>query len=140
MALWQRGRVNLTWSEAHQLHGLEVVMRRQPFGEIIDEWLAEGDDRRDWDELSPKERAVRSQKNAAEVGALIVSWNLADDDGLPVTPSVENLLAHCDSSMINDMREAYTAATARVAPPLPPSSDDGPPGEWDLPPQETLAD
>jgi len=127
-ALWQRGRVTLVWPEGHELHGLQVVMRRRPFGEVLDEWIEE--DPRPWDELDPKERIARTRENAGALASLVLSWNLADDDGNPVPVGVDGLLAACDDVMIGAMREAYTSATSRVSPPLPKNSVDGPEG-WD---------
>lgn len=158
MALWQRGRVTLTWPEGHELHGFEVTMRRQPFSEIINAWLAEGDEGApDWDDMTPKERAERSRRNAGDFAEHIVSWNLAepehDEAGhetgeeRPVPVGVDALLGAVDNAMLAAMREAYNAATARVAPPLPQSSAAGPaasstaapmpPEDWG-PAQETL--
>lgn len=141
MTLWQRGRVTLTWSDKHELHGLEIVMRRKPFAEFLDDWLAEGDETAAWDDLSPKERAERTRRNAEDLASLIVSWNLADDDEQPVPVGVGSVLAHCDTAMINAMRDAYQAATTRVPPPLPESSTAGSeaevPEDWG-PAQEPL--
>lgn len=141
MTLWQRGRVTLAWSDKHELHGLEVVMRRKPMGEFLDDWLAEGDEATAWDDLSPKERAIRTRRNAEDLAGLIVSWNLADDDEQPVPVGADSVLAHCDTAMINAMRDAYQAATTRVPPPLPESSTDGSevevPEDWG-PAQEVL--
>lgn len=167
MTTWSRGRVNLVWSAAHELHGLQVVMRRRPFGELLDEWAAEEDGGTvgpaEWDALPAKERAERTRANTGRLAALIMSWNLADDLGEPVPwpprdatgepiawPPADQagldagaavLLQHCDASMIADMRTAYNEATNRVAPPLSPSSGDGP-EDWspaDLPAQEAIA-
>lgn len=136
--VWQRGRVTLKWSPEHELHGLEVVMRRQPFGQVINDWMAEGEGKAPWDDLTPKQRAERSTEAAEDLVAQIISWNFGDDDGNPVPVSVDGLLGECDSVMINQMQLAYSEATTRMPPPLSLSSDDGPPGEWDLPAQETL--
>lgn len=140
--LWQRGRVTLTWSPAHELHGLEIVMRRRSLGEINAAMLDEPDDRRDWADLTTKQRIAQREANAADIAALVVSWNLADDDGVPVPPSAGGVLSVCDGPMLSAMWEAYNEATLRMSPPLPPSSDAGhavpPPGEWDLPAQEVL--
>lgn len=143
---FQRGRVTLKWSEQHDLHGLEIVMRRKPLGEVFEGWLSEDGDKladRPWDERSAEERVEISERNASEFAALIVEWNLEDDDGrpviLPTLPSVGDsarpavlrrrgrvLLQHCDVDMIDSMRLAYSTATARVSPPLPTSSGPGP--------------
>jgi hypothetical protein len=149
--LWQRGKITLVWSEGHDLHGLEIVMRRRALGEIIQGWQEEGNDDRPWSEMSGPEKAAQARRNAAYLAGLIVSWNLAGDDGAPVAPTVEGLLRACDDDMIADMRTAYLEATLRVAPPLPASSDAGPvpappelesgvPEEWAaaMPPHEVL--
>lgn len=160
--LWQRGRVTLVWSPGHDMHGLEIVMRRQPFGEVLDDWAAEGEEgRRAWAELTTAQRIESSRRSAVALGRLIVSWNLADDDGQPVvlpardgTDEVDAVrgaivLQHCDSAMMQDMRDAYVGATLRVSPPLSASSDAGPapeleagvPEEWAaaMPGQEVLS-
>lgn len=149
--LWQRGKVTLTWSPGHDLHGLEVVMRRRPLGAVLASWREDGDDdRRPWAELTGPEKAERVERDAAFLVGLIVSWNLADDDEQPVPVTVDGLLGECDDDMISDMRAAYVDATVRVAPPLPPNSDAGPapeldagvPEEWAaaMPAQEVLID
>lgn len=134
--LWQRGRVNLTWSPGHELHGLEVVMRRQPFGQVLDEWETSDSDASGWLEASLKERAARSRDGAAHIVGLIISWNLADEKGAPVPITTDGLLSVCDFEMIEDMKAAYLEATRRVSPPLPPSSGDGPPASQPDPPED----
>lgn len=134
---WQRGRIVLEWPPGHDLHGLEIVMRRQPFGQVIDDWMADGDGKASWDDLTPKQRAERSTATSTGLVAQIISWNLGDAKGNPVPVSVDGLLGECDSVMINQIQLAYSTETNRLPPPLPESSDDGP-GEWDLPAQEVL--
>lgn len=136
--LWQRGRVTLTWSPDHELHGLEIVMRRRTLAEINEATLVERpDDGKSWASLTPKERVARTEANAEDLAGLIVSWNLADAAGelAPHTPA--GLLANLDPSIVNEMWDAYHGLTLRVAPPLPKSSEPGP-SEWDLPAQEPL--
>jgi hypothetical protein len=153
--LWQRGLITLAWSPAHDLHGLEIVMRRQPLGAVLADWLAEDDlDSKPWDSLTKFERAERSERGAVQLSKLIIRWNLADESGravvLPERDGTDEtdhargmlILAHCDSDMINDMREAYTVKLQRVAPPLSDSSADGSaesePETWEMP-MEILA-
>lgn len=151
---FQRGRITLTWSEGHDLHGLQVQCRRRPLGEVLDVWLRDDDDGRPWSALSTAEKVDRAKANAESFAAVIVGWNLADDDGAvvpwpPVDPATGGavvwppqddraraiagavLMRHCDDDMINDMREAYASVTLRVAPPLPQRSPNGPDGQPD---------
>lgn len=138
VAGFQRGRVRLVWSEEHELHGLEVVMRRRPLGEMNEATLAElPGEGKPWANLTPKEKVARSEYNAADLASLIIEWNFTDDDGEPVPISAEGVLRHCDLDMINDMWEAYNGSTVRVSPPLPTSSDDGLSEDW-APIQEPL--
>jgi hypothetical protein len=138
VALWQRGQIRLVWPAEHQMHGLEVLMRRRPIGPTIEEGLSGVEDR-PWSELTAKERAIKAQENAADLAGLIVEWNFADEQGQPVPATVDGILTHVDNQMINDMWTAYGEGTSRVAPPLPDSSDGGSPtDEWDLPPQEPM--
>jgi hypothetical protein len=137
--LWQRGRVVLVWPEQHEMHGLEVVMRRRSLAEANELMLTERPgDGKDWADLSPKERVARAENGADDLADLIVSWNFADDYGNPVPHTAAGILAACDNQMINAMWETYNDAIIRVSPPLPKSSEPGP-DEWDLPPQETLS-
>ncbi len=106
MALWQRGQVKLVWSEGHELHGLEVVMRRVPLGDTIEGWLSEPEVRPDWDDLTPKQRAERTQENAEQIGRLIVGWNYADEHGDAVPATPEALLACCDADL-NSMQDEW---------------------------------
>jgi len=141
---FRRGLVTLVWPEDHELHGLKVVMRRRPFADVIEE--IESESAENWNDLTPRERAERSRGNAATLGGLIVSWNLADDDGnlVELPPLSWNwspdaiakakndradvLIRHCDQQMIADMRDAYMAGTSRISVPLEPSSAPGPAG------------
>lgn len=141
--LWQRGRVELTWSPAHELHGLQVTMRRRPLGRVIEAWLVDGEDEPRSD-LTMKEVIERRRRDADELASLVVSWNLADDEGAPVPITGEGVLDNCDQAMISAMWRAYNDATVRVPPPLPESSGAGPavsqpdpPEDWG-PAQETL--
>lgn len=155
METFQRGRITLVWSEGHELHGLRVECRRRPLDEVLDGWLRDADDGRPWAELSTAEKVGQAKENAEVFAGLIVAWNLADDNGVPVPwPPVDQygqayswppavgkegdearaagaavLMRHCDDDMIGDMRQAYTAATLRVAPPLPQRSESGPDGQ-----------
>jgi|SRR6187455_1305230 len=134
---WQRSTVTLKWPEQHELHGLEIVMVRQPFGQVIDEWLTQGGEHpADFDDLTPAQQAERSLQTATGFVAQIISWNLEDLRGNPVPVSVEGLLANCDGPLISQMRIAYAEGTSRVAPPLSQSSAPGPApapvDEWDL--------
>lgn len=118
---FQRGRVTVKWPEGHELYGFEIVMRRRPFGEVLDEWEHETE-QRDGAALTGAERAARSRAAAVSLVNLILSWNLEDDDtGKPVPVSVDGLLGVCDIDMIYAIRAAYESSLA-VAPPLPTSS------------------
>lgn len=135
--LWQRGRVTLKWSEQHELHGLEIVMRRRPLKDTVAALMGDEDGGRRWADFTPAEQGQRLERSAGKLAALIIGWNLADESGEAVMPSAEAILSLCDSDMITDMWTAYDEATSRVSPPLPKSSEPGP-GEWDLPPLELL--
>lgn len=136
--LWQRGKVVVKWPEGHLMHGCEITMRRRPLGEITNAWVnASSEPDQPWAALTPKERAARTEANAADLAGLITGWNIADDDGVPVLITADGILAVFDQEMFNDVWDAYNAATTRLSPPLPKKSVDGP-GEWDLGPQEVL--
>lgn len=154
METFQRGRVRLIWSDQHELHGLVVQCRRRPLREVLDGWLRESGDGRPWSALSTAEKVAQAKENAEAFAELIMGWNLADDAGMLVPwPPLDStgqtyawppaagkegdearaaggalLMQHCDDDMISDMREAYIAATLRVAPPLPERSESGPGG------------
>lgn len=135
---FQRKHVTLAWSDKHELHGLKVVMRRRPLGEMNAATLAElPGEGKPWVDLTPAEKVARSEYNAADLAGLIVEWNFTDDDGNHVPVTAEGVLRHCDLDMINDMWEAYNNSTVRVAPPLPKSSGDGLSEDW-APIQEPL--
>lgn len=143
---WQRGRITLKWSDQHELHGLVITMKRRPLGALVDEWMGQGDEeRKDWDLLTPKERADRAMQNAEDLAKLIIEWNYEDDEGAPVAATLDGILRHVDDAMISYLWESYSVASSRLAPPLPQSSEPGPqapepPAEWDLgSAQETAA-
>jgi hypothetical protein len=130
---FQRGRIILEWPEGHDLHGLEVVMRRRPLGEVMDAWATADElESIPWDDRTKEQHIELNRRNVAELAGMLVSWNFEDQRGRPVVlpealeRRVEVLLRHCDAPMITDMRTAYNTALIRVAPPLPPSSAPGP--------------
>lgn len=139
--LWRRGTITLTWPEGHEFHGLEVEMRRRPLGQVIDEWLATGDDAPRAD-LPMKEIIEQRHRDAANFAALVVRWNLADEAGAPAPITGEGVLSACDQAMISAMWRAYHETATRVAPPLSQSSNVGPvvtpPVGWDMGPQELI--
>jgi hypothetical protein len=144
---FKRGGVTLTWSERHELHGLEIVMRRQPLAEFVDQWMDDAG-LADWDDLTRKERAERTRRNAENLAMLIESWNLEDEGGrlveLPPRDGTEKadrrradiVLQHCDVAMINAMSTAHANATTSVPPPLPESSEPGSTGPTEPEPAE----
>lgn len=132
---FQRGRVILEWPEDHELHGLEVVCKRQTLGEALAEWADDDVDAAAWDALTRDQRAERTRRNAAKIADLIVEWNFEDAKGQPVKPTAAGVLAHCDGLMISEMRTAYNTAISRVAPPLPTSSGPGPGASSTEPPE-----
>jgi len=148
---FQRGRVILEWPEGHELHGLEVLVKRQPFADFMDTWLSEASDVTAFDEQTQKERAMRMQRRADTFVELIVGWNLEDERGEPVVlpPRIEGdaerdhersriVHSHCDTAMLGAMRDAYEAATTRVPPPLPANSGPGSPPEAGGPAKSTV--
>jgi hypothetical protein len=133
MGTWSPGRIRLVFPEGHPQHGLEVVMRRQRIGEVLTDLIAAPP--RTEDELAAMTRDERaayavalSERNIAEFASLVVGWNFVDDDGEPVLPSAAGVML-LDQQAFESIQTAYTEATRRVSPPLPPPSDDGEPSE-----------
>lgn len=130
MGLWQLGRVVLEWHEPGPTHGLRIVMRRRPLGELADLWEKPGaEDDRKVATMTRAEKAKETRENSALLAGLILEWNIAGGDGELAPITGESLLAYCDLDTINDIWDRYTEATTRVAPPLPSSSDGGQPSE-----------
>jgi hypothetical protein len=127
--VWAPGVATLYWPEGHYLHGLEIVMRRRPLGEVLDLWREFGsDDQRLLRDMTPAERADSMQDSVEKLAKLVEEWNAVDRKTRePIEPTVEGLLATLGFDDVDDVWTAYRDATTRVAPPLPPSSADGSP-------------
>ena len=136
---WRPGLVTLEWPAGHYLHGLEIVCRRRPLGEVLDLWVAGSGSERP---LEPQERADQLRRNADELASLIVEWNADDSADQAVPATGEGLLSILTNDDIDDVWDAYRQATSRVPPPLPQNSDAGSPSaaeELELP-MEPLSD
>jgi hypothetical protein len=143
MGTWSPGRIRIVWPEGHPQYGLEVVMRRQQLGEVINSLVDPPRTREELERMTPKEVAewsiARSERNLKDFAELVVSWNFDPyDTGEPIPVTVESVKL-LDQATYDAIDEAYTAAVRRVAPPLPQPSPDGEPSGEELTlPQEPL--
>lgn len=114
----------LAWREG-ELAGLEVICRPPSGGDLVDAAALAGVDvdaisRRAW---RPEDIAVVRQVIDG-FGAALVSWNLEDQDGVPVPATVEAFRAQ-DLHLIFEVLAAWqeSAVTARTVQPPGPARD-----------------
>ncbi len=121
--------LHLTFEQPHDLAGLEVVMRRPRMRDLLDadSFLATGAQR--------DESTVRAIETLAEA---IESWNLEDDDGEPVEPSLD-VLKDLDPDFTLGLVQAWTGQFRAVTPPLERPSPAGEPFPEASLPMEVLS-
>lgn len=78
------------------------------------------------------------QANVELLAERIVSWNLEDEDGTPVPPTFEAMLAE-DDDLIIAIINRWQAAVSGVPDPLPESSPSGEPSLVESIPTEALS-
>lgn len=93
--------VTLTFAEDHELHGLEVVTRKQmPIGCFFE--ASRGDNLK-----------------ALEVFcSQVVSWNAEDDDGNPIPATVQGIGGVMDIVQAGEMLDAWLEVIAQPSAPL----------------------
>lgn len=142
---WSSGRIIIDFPPGHTQHGLEVVMRRQRIGEVLDSLADRPKTDAELAAMTPDEIAIwgteRSERNIAEFAELVIGWNFDPWElGEPIEISSRSVKL-LDQNTYDAIQDAYTEATRRVAPPLPEPSDGGEPSEAALMlPQEPLSD
>lgn len=136
--LWRRGPITLVWPEGHELHGVEIVMRRRTLGEIAESYKDDEIDRKPAGERTAAESRAIIERNAADLASVIIEWNLADDNDEIAAITPHSVLRLIDPVMSRSVWDAYNEASSRVAAPLAQRSADGP-SEWDLPPIEPMS-
>lgn len=149
---WSPGRVLVKFPKGHPQFGLEVLMRRQRVGEILDDVAAGAPlTEAEMAEMSRDEQTrwavEQAERNIAEFAELLVEWNFAlpevdPDTGkvvdAPVPATVDGVKL-LDEETFRAIQDAYKSVTRLVAPPLPQPSDGGEQSEAALTlPQEPL--
>ena len=136
---WTPGLVTLEWTEGHYLHGLRIVMRRRPVGDVLKIWRESDpstEDGRKASELDYRQRATVAEDSVTSLAGLIEEWSAVTRTGEPIPATPDGLLSMLTFEDIDDIWTEYHNRTTRVARPLSPSSDDGSPSagpEFDLP-------
>lgn len=119
-------RINVSFEPGHDLHGLEVVLRKLTLGEYLDIiGLGEVGMNHIGDQLKA-------------MGDKLISWNLEDDNGQPVPATPEAVLGQ-DKDLMVTILEAWLEALNGVAAPLEQSSPAGEPSLEASIPMETLS-
>lgn len=115
------------------LAGLEITMRACSVDMLLD--LVTLPVRADEIEDRAKAEAVAGTLDMGEmrkqlrdlfgpVAKLLKSWNVDDDDGQPVPPTLDGLLSQ-ELEFVSQVIEAYTSALSQAPPPLPGTSPAG---------------
>lgn len=118
-------------------------MRRQRIGEVLGGLVDRPKTQEELEAMDPDELVIwgseRSERNIAEFAELIVEWNFDPyDTGEAIAIDADGVKL-LDQDTYDAIQDAYTAATRKVAPPLPQPSDDGEPSPVALMlPQEPL--
>lgn len=108
--------------------GLEVQVRSLSMGQLIAIRTGKDEDGKDATEGVVELLAER-----------IVGWNLEDEDGTPVPPTLEAIKAE-DHDLIEAIIEQWTTVVAGVKDPLPESSPSGEPSPVVSIPMEPLSE
>ncbi len=98
--------------------GLEVTTRSVSVDTMLT--IAAGAD--ELDETTPDLAKVRDV--FGRFARVLVSWNVEDDDGRPVPPTADGLLAH-DFGFVMAVITAWLTAMTQAPPPLPGGSPSG---------------
>lgn len=124
----KRKRINVSFEEGHEYHGLEVTLRGMSLGEYLElEGIGEVDRSSVGDQL----------RRFAES---LISWNLEDEDtGEPVPTTVEAVYAQDQDLMLMLATRWIEALRGIVSAPLEQSSPDGEPSLEASIPMETLS-
>lgn len=110
----KRGTVDLRFDADHELHGLEItVNKRVPAGVVIS--ASSGD----------MGEAIRLF--AREV----VAWNVEDESGNPVAPSVRSIGEHVGIDEMGEIIAAWSEVMTQPSTPLGQASNDGDTSEED---------
>lgn len=118
----------LTWDEDTDYPGLEVQVRTLTMGQVLAMRTGKNDD-------EGKDNVQVSVELLAE---RIDSWNLEDEDGNPVPPTLEAMYEE-DDDLILDIINRWTDAVSAVRAPLPQSSPSGEPSLVASVPMEALS-
>lgn len=119
-------RINVAFEPGHDLHGLEVVLRKLTLGEYLD-ITGIGEVRLNH---------IGDQLKA--MGDKLISWNLEDDQGQPVPATPEAVLGQ-DKDLMVTILEAWLDGINGVPAPLDQSSTGGAPSLEASIPMETLS-
>ena len=117
----------LTWGEDTDYPGLEVQVKTISMGQMIAMRAGTNEEGRD---------AI--QANVELLAERIVSWNLEDEDGDKVPPTLEAMLQE-DDDLILDIISKWSDAISGVKAPLRQSSPSGEPSLVESVPMEALS-
>jgi hypothetical protein len=106
----------LEFAEGHEYHGFEARMGSISFGKMME-----------LETMTPelvKQDPEKAKQVYQDFANCIISWNLEDDDGNPIEPSMKALQAE-DFDFVMALFTHWMEGVAAVAPPLPGSSASG---------------
>ena len=122
MAGYKRKTYKLKWPEGHELHGLEVVTKGVSFEkafELASLAAAIGT------QESTEEKLATADKLFEGFARRLISWNLEEDDGSPVAPTLEEVKDQ-DMGFMIALISTWMDAVSSVDTPLPQGSKPGP--------------
>jgi hypothetical protein len=132
---YRRARtVKLTWADDTEFAGLEIRAKRVSLATFLDfAPLIDGK----FDVFDPEDRK-KMRELFAQFGRVLVSWNLEDEDGMPVACTPEEYIGQ-DPAFVREVLDQWAAAITGVAAPLEQPSPGGEPFLEASLPMETLS-
>lgn len=119
----QAKRFRLTFDEAHELHGLEVVTKSVPIGVILTVMRAAGAGQGG---RKPTIEDVESVSTLFDtLGDALIEWNFEDEAGEPVPATPEGLRS-LDLDFVTMLSMEWVEAVIGASAPLGKSSQSGP--------------
>jgi hypothetical protein len=118
---YKRKVYKLKWPEGHELHGLEVTTKgvsvRKAFelDTLMDSLAGEG---------STESKVEIADRLFAEFAERLISWNLEEDDGTPVLPTLAGVQDQ-DQGFMLGLIGTWIGAVTSVDIPLPEGSANG---------------
>lgn len=117
-----------------EMAGLEVRTRGLGVGELMELSRLV-----DMPTVTREDKEAKTRRSVESLFSAIVSWNLEDENGNPVEPTLENLYRE-DEEFVATLLVAWMTAVAGVSPPLNQQSSAGKPSVEASIPMELLSE